>query len=96
MRQYLIGITYDEQIDVRDETQADREQFVLENQRRNAKFQENLHAWVCEKGFEDQIEYFGETLMFPILSIKCTTEVADLIATYPGVDFVRPDGFSCR
>jgi len=93
-RQYIIGINYDEQLDVDDSTQATREQFVIDNQQQNEIFQGRLNQWLIDEGFDDEVDHFDETLMFPILRVKCSPKAADKIEQYPGVDFVRPDGFS--
>ena len=77
IRHYIIGFSTE-----------DRDQFILDHQQQNTLFLTGLKNWIIERDIEG-IDSFDEPSILPILSLRCTSEAADMIAKYPEVDFVQ-------
>jgi hypothetical protein len=93
-RRYIVGFNYDNILELDDTTIEGRQQFITDNEYLNKEFQRKLATWLDGQDLSDQVEDFDEPLMFPIISLRCTMEVANIIKQFPGVEFVRPDGIS--
>jgi hypothetical protein len=74
------------------DTPSAKKRFVDNAIDQYADFQINLGNWIQEHGYGHHVEEFGEPMMFPILSVRCTKELADLLKEHPNIEFVRPDG----
>ena len=54
-------------------------------------FRKNLELWLGEHQLDRQVADIGEPNGFPVLSLTCTPQVAEKIASIPGVEWVVPD-----
>ncbi|WP_186440474.1 CHAT domain-containing protein [Planktothrix tepida] len=59
---------------------------------RTTEFQRGLENWLRKKGAMSEVKAIAPPTTFPVIMLKCTHKVARLIESYPGVDFVLPDG----
>ncbi|XZN94247.1 MAG: CHAT domain-containing protein [Microcoleus sp.] len=59
---------------------------------RTTQFQRELENWLRKKGAMSEVKAIAHPTTFPVVMLKCTQKVAHLIESYPGVDFVLPDG----
>lgn len=89
---YIVGFNYENVLALEDETIEGRQQFINDNESLSKEFQRQLAAWLDGQGLSEQVEDFGEPMMFPIISLRCTQTVADAIQRFPNVEFVRPSG----
>jgi len=89
---YLIGFNDKYNLEMAGDTPRAKQRFVNNAIDHYADFQIELENWIRDQGYEHHVEDFGEPMMFPILSVRCTEELADILKEHPNIEFIRPDG----
>lgn len=70
---------------------ADRRVYLQSGLAKSVAFLRSLRSSLRKRGFDDRTVVFGEPTSFGILAVRCTPEIARIIADMPEVEGISRD-----